>query len=389
MLQPILQKASIATLLILTVCTATTAREWTDNSGRFRIEAKLIRQTATSVVLQEPDGRKLMVPVANLSRADQQYLNSLSKPEPAKTPPRPTAPKSANIDTADATLTAAPLASSTLVRGMEIISHDASGRGIVGSLAVPAEWPEQKVTTGEVRKSAAVKRVSYKQLSGGSKLMLLTVPTLRSRSTAKIEVDFKVTRIPQKAPADPSSLKAPANPAGQLRAYLASSPGINLRHPRVTAIASELAATGAKDWKLARSTYDWVRKNLKYTRGDLRGAVWAAEHGKGDCEEYTSLFIALSRANGIPARVVWVPGHCYPEFYLEDAKGAGQWFPCDPLSADAFGTSTSLKPILQKGDNFPDPGKTGTRRYLAETIQGSINSGGRQPEVKAILRIEK
>ena len=42
----------------------------------------------------------------------------------------------------------------------------------------------------------------------------------------------------------------------------------------------------------------------------------ALRDGTGDCEELSSLFIALCRAHGIPARTVWVPDHCYPEFYL-------------------------------------------------------------------------
>ncbi len=48
----------------------------------------------------------------------------------------------------------------------------------------------------------------------------------------------------------------------------------------------------------------------------------------GDCEAMTSLFVALCRANKIPARVVWVTDHSYPEFYLVDEKQQGRWLPC-------------------------------------------------------------
>ena len=75
----------------------------------------------------------------------------------------------------------------------------------------------------------------------------------------------------------------------------------------------------------------------------------------GDCEELTSLFIALCRASDIPARTVWVPGHCYPEFYLEDDEGKGHWFPCQAAGSRAFGGIPEQKPILQKGDNFSVP----------------------------------
>ena len=60
----------------------------------------------------------------------------------------------------------------------------------------------------------------------------------------------------------------------------------------------------------------------------IKEARAALDDGYGDCEELTSLFIAMCRINKIPARAVWVPGHCYPEFYLEDEQGNGHWYPC-------------------------------------------------------------
>ena len=52
---------------------------------------------------------------------------------------------------------------------------------------------------------------------------------------------------------------------------------------------------------------------------------------------------------------VWVPGHCYPEFYLEDAEGRGHWIPCQAAGTRAFGSMPEHRPILQKGDNFRVP----------------------------------
>ena len=101
----------------------------------------------------------------------------------------------------------------------------------------------------------------------------------------------------------------------------------------------------------------------------LRGALTALRVGHGDCEEMTSLFIALCRGNGIPARSVWIPGHCYPEFYLQDPEGRGCWFPCQAAGAEAFGTMTEQRPILQRGDSFRVAGESGPKRYVAETLR--------------------
>ena len=76
---------------------------------------------------------------------------------------------------------------------------------------------------------------------------------------------------------------------------------------------------------------------------------------------------------------MWVPGHCYPEFYLEDADGEGHWFPCQAAGSRAFGGIPEHRPILQKGDNFRPPwNKRDHQRYLAEHLTGA---GGR-PRLK-------
>jgi hypothetical protein len=93
-----------------------------------------------------------------------------------------------------------------------------------------------------------------------------------------------------------------------------------------------------------------------------------------------SLFVALCRAESIPARLVRVPGHCYPEFYLLDRNGKGHWFPCQAAGTRAFGSMPDPRPILQKGDNVlvPEPGtKKKTKvRFLPETLIG-LPVGGR------------
>jgi transglutaminase-like putative cysteine protease len=58
----------------------------------------------------------------------------------------------------------------------------------------------------------------------------------------------------------------------------------------------------------------------------------------GDCNEHTTLFVAMARALGIPARIsvglVSVRGafyyHAWPEVYLADGRSRGMWLPVDP-----------------------------------------------------------
>jgi transglutaminase-like putative cysteine protease len=52
--------------------------------------------------------------------------------------------------------------------------------------------------------------------------------------------------------------------------------------------------------------YDWVRLNISYAGyiADDLGAREALARRSGDCTEYACLAVALSRANGIPARMI-------------------------------------------------------------------------------------
>ncbi len=77
----------------------------------------------------------------------------------------------------------------------------------------------------------------------------------------------------------------------------------------------------------------------------------------------------------IPAKAVWIPGHTYPEFYLEEKKGQGHWFPCQVAGQYEFGSMTELKPILQKGDRFRLPGKSGYVRYLQPSLLAKDAAG--------------
>jgi hypothetical protein len=87
----------------------------------------------------------------------------------------------------------------------------------------------------------------------------------------------------------------------------------------------------------ARLIYNFVVSYLRYEiQEDEKGALWALEHGVGDCSEYSYLFAALCRAAGIPARVqagfafhyvneVLKDGHMWAEYYLENYG----WIPVD------------------------------------------------------------
>jgi transglutaminase-like putative cysteine protease len=114
----------------------------------------------------------------------------------------------------------------------------------------------------------------------------------------------------------------------------------------VTGLPADLAAkvTEGKAQPLdkARAIYDYVFTTMKY---DKTGTGWghgdvlyACDAKKGNCTDFHSLFIAMARSQGIPARFeigfplppdkhsAEIAGyHCWSDFYI-DGKG---WIPVD------------------------------------------------------------
>jgi transglutaminase-like putative cysteine protease len=114
----------------------------------------------------------------------------------------------------------------------------------------------------------------------------------------------------------------------------------------ITGLPADLAvkATEGKTLPLdkARAVYDYVFTTMKY---DKTGTGWghgdvlyACDAKKGNCTDFHSLFIAMARSQGIPARFeigfplppdkhsAEIAGyHCWSDFYIE-GKG---WIPVD------------------------------------------------------------
>ncbi len=272
--------------------------------------------------------------------------------------------------------------------GMIVKATGGACRGITGYAPVPTDWPEQQVTILEEEVSPEAK-ISYKMIDGGVKIMNVRIPTLASGKEAKALVTVEIRRSTMLPPEDtdryvlPDEKKLPR----EIRLYLVPSPMIESRSPKIRKLAKEIGVDEEKAWKKVETIYDWVRENVKYQNGPLKGALAALKDGTGDCEELTSLFIAICRAAGIPARTVWVPGHCYPEFYLSDESGKGHWFPCQAAGTREFGGITETRPVLQKGDNFRPPKKGRERqRYMAEYLTGTPTRGGGKPQVRFIRK---
>jgi transglutaminase-like putative cysteine protease len=125
--------------------------------------------------------------------------------------------------------------------------------------------------------------------------------------------------------------------------FLKSERYIEKDHQEIRNIAESIE--GQTEEEIVKNIYHYVIDHLEYTthgKGQW-GAVKALHEGKGDCSEYSDLFVALCRANNIPARVITgctvrfdsdSPKHNWVEVYLQDYG----WVPFDPSGGDVRST---------------------------------------------------
>jgi len=268
--------------------------------------------------------------------------------------------------------------------GVSVTAAGGPCQGIVASFPVPVEWPEQEVKVVNEEVSPLVKM--SEKVTDGVKQMVANIPQIPPGEEAKVLITYEITRRAIVAPSDTAQYRVPETRKldRTLRPYLAPSPGIECRNGKIMALAKQLTSDKEQAWEKVRAIYDWVRKNVTQNHAANRGAAIALKDRKGNHEDMASLFIALCRAADIPARTVWIPQHCYPEFYLVDGEGKGQWFPCDVVGEPSFGGTSEGRPVLEKGDCFHNPTNPRERaRYLAESLTGA----GGQPKVKFVRQI--
>jgi hypothetical protein len=200
-----------------------------------------------------------------------------------------------------------------------------------------------------------------------------------------VVITYEIAKAWIEVPLETTELRIP-KVSRSLQKYLAAGPYIEVNDVLIRRQASELQAKDVTAWEQSKLNFDWVRKHVKYQFAEeIKPANKALQDRVGDCEELSSLFIAFCRNQKIPARAVWVPGHTYPEFYLEDKSGQGHWYPCQAAGeAPDFGRMPEDRPILQKGDNLKITGEKLPQRYAKQTLSARNAQG--TPQVKFIMR---
>ncbi len=179
----------------------------------------------------------------------------------------------------------------------------------------------------------------------GNEYLYLEVPAARGSEPAEVHVSFEVTRHEHRTALE-------AHPVAQSR--LTSPTLLRFLQPDqrvpLQGIIAELSAQetrGIEDpLARARAIYNYVVATMRYDKSGTGwgngDAIWACTAKRGNCTDFHSLFIAMMRAAGIPARFEigfslpadehegTIPGyHCWAQFYVEPYG----WIPVDASEA--------------------------------------------------------
>jgi len=236
--------------------------------------------------------------------------------------------------------------------------------GILAIVAVPLACDEQEVELVEEDVTSQVTDLTYRPIGTGARQMLVRIPFLAKGDEAHALLTFEVRNRIILEPKNTSQLKIPAKPDRQLKRYLGKSPFIQTKHGKFKKICKEIEeqleasyqdVETITDWQRVEAIYDYVQQEIEYLEGPDKSALETLKDGKGDCHNISALFVALCRTYKVPARMVWVHEHSYPEFCLVDGAGKPYWFPCESAGDRAFGEMPLARTILQKGDSFKMP----------------------------------
>jgi transglutaminase-like putative cysteine protease len=193
--------------------------------------------------------------------------------------------------------------------------------------------PAQTVTVEDI--ASPVRTTETRDPEYGNRMLFAEVP-LSADSAAHFTVRYRVTRrLYSGQPGVPSGESAP------LDRYLQRDSLVPI-DGKMKSLADEITQGKREPKDIARSIYDYVFTTMRYDKSGTgwgRGdAIWACDAKRGNCTDFHSLFIALMRAEKIPARFEIgfpLPGnttegniagyHCWAEFYV-DGQG---WIPVD------------------------------------------------------------
>ncbi len=180
--------------------------------------------------------------------------------------------------------------------------------------------------------------------------------------SVKVSVSFEATVLSELR-AETSNAEFPLRSVPEEeKIFLKATELVQSDSEEIINLAKRLTKDAKTEYAAVTRILNWIADNIKYTYNPPQfDALWTLKTGKGNCQNFAHIVIALLRASGIPARVVggitlkeqWkIPlgknflvqsmgqgGHAWIEIYFPDLG----WLSYDPQQSKQFTSSRHIK----------------------------------------------
>lgn len=166
------------------------------------------------------------------------------------------------------------------------------------------------------------------------------------------EGSFRCT-VAKNSPAQADRSESPGN----IATYLAPSYRIPSDHPKIRETAARIAAPEMDRLSTIQQVLSWMEGHIRKQAVDVFTAMDVLEGGRAECQGHALLFAALSRALGIPTKVVngivYTAEHGGFLYHTwVECRVGGSWVAVDPTFGQMPADATHIK--LVEGENTSD-----------------------------------
>jgi hypothetical protein len=211
-------------------------------------------------------------------------------------------------------------------------------------------------------------------------------PLAQDGTTITLRRFIRYTAYETRFEIDPGKVEPYDRRSALYRFYTKSEPLIEVTD-EIRALAHNIVGEEQNPCLKARKIFDWILENIRYKYPPAeRGAIHCLHAREGDCGEYSFLFCALCRAEGIPARFVggmWFAKqtgfHAWAEFYMPPYG----WIPADTSHAQKrdghhnyyyFGNLDNQRLIASVGTNLPIAPSPPWATYANSDVEAGMTS---------------
>ncbi|HMP80384.1 MAG TPA: transglutaminase domain-containing protein, partial [Pirellulaceae bacterium] len=250
--------------------------------------------------------------------------------------------------------------------GAKVTGGSARSQDVIVVLPVPTDWPEQRVELIDQQVSPQFQNFSFRTVVPGATQVVARTPVLTPNQELEIVLTFSVEVTPISVPTDTDALRVPQRIGKELKPFLENTREVSYRNSKLTDLVRTTVDREQPAWDQVRVVFDWVRENIESLDQAPTDTIDCFTKRQGSPEDIVGLFVAMCRSIKIPARMVWVEGTQYAEFYLVNEQEEGQWYPAHVLGLAELGSLPEPRVILQKGDSIKVPEKELPLRFIPE-----------------------